>query len=124
MITELAALQDATAAIPDDDRGVIWVAEKASLAAVDPASGDVRRHAAFSRTPSGIALSADRQRLLIACEDGAVTAIGADDPDGAFDDLASAPSESLGQAAATRPVSGPGSALAVSEAGGACSPSH
>lgn len=117
MITELAALQDATAAIPDDDRGVIWVAETASLAAVDPASGDVRRHSAFPRTPSGIALSADRQRLLIACEDGTVTAIGADDPDGAFDDLASAPGESLGQAAATRPVSGPGSALAVSEAG-------
>ncbi len=118
MIIELTALQEGVAGIPDDDRGVIWVAEKANLASVDPASGDLRRHAAFPRTPSGIALSADRRQLLVACEDGTITTIEADDPDGAVVDLAASPTDRLGQSAATRPVTGPGSALAVSESAG------
>lgn len=118
MITELTALQDGVAGVPDDDRGVIWVAEKANLASVDPASGDLRRHAAFPRTPSGIALSADRQQLLVACEDGTIATIAADDPDGVVADLAVSPTDQLGQLAATRPVTGPGSALAVSKSAG------
>jgi len=118
VITELTALQDGVAGVLDDDRGVIWVAEKANLASVDPVSGDLRRHAAFPSTPSGIALSADRQRLLVACENGTVATIAADDPDGAVVDLAVSPTDQLGQAAATRPATGPGSALAVSKSAG------
>ncbi len=118
MITELTALQDGVAAVADDDRGVVWVAERGHLASVDPVSGALSRHAAFPRTPSGIALSADRQQLVIACEDGTVATIAADTPGSAAVDLASSPTDRLGQAAATRPANGPGSALAVSHSTG------
>jgi M6 family metalloprotease-like protein len=116
MITELARTEGAAAAVPDADRGVLWVVETAppALVSVDLASGDRRRHTDLPAAPAGLALSGDRSLLLVTSRDGTVAVVDAGDPSSGPTPLAATPADTLGQAAATRPPSGPGSALAVS----------
>jgi M6 family metalloprotease-like protein len=114
MISEIATLNDAVAMVEDVPRGVVWVGEDGGLSRVDLSSGSLDRWANFAFAPAGIALSGDGSLVLISGTDGTVAAVSADDPSTGVDVLATAPQEPLGQAAATRPATGPGSALAAS----------
>ncbi|MFE2425872.1 hypothetical protein ACFXJ5_03775 [Streptomyces sp. NPDC059373] len=116
MITQLAALDGAIAAVEDIDRGLIWVLEGGppGLASWNRSAGRLDRHMALGSTPSGVALSGDRQEVLIAFRDGTIVAVPADDPSAGTTQVAQT-AQTLGQLAATTPPSGRGHALAVSE---------
>lgn len=116
MITSLTALTAATAAVPDPERDVIWLVESdaPALSSVDLASRTLTRHADLAAVPSGVALSKDGMTVLVACADGTVVTVAADDPGAGPTTLAQRPGEVFGQMAATRPATGPGSALVIS----------
>lgn len=115
MITQLASLDGAIAAVEDIDRGLVWVLEggQPRLASWDRTSGQLRRHATLGSSPSGIALSGDHRDVLIAFRDGTVAAVPADDPEAALTPIAHT-GQTLGQLAATAPRTGRGHALTVS----------
>lgn len=117
MVTELTQLGAASAAVPDADRGVVWIVETNSphLSSWDLAAEELKQHSALSFVPTGIALSGDRNSLIVSGEDGSVVVLPADDPDAGPTPLAHT-AGALGQAAATSPAAGQGYGLLVTDA--------
>ena len=121
MINKLTALDGATAAVADPARGVLWIvtATGAALWSWDVAAQSLVRHTALAARPTGVALSADGQRVVVTADDGSITVVAAEDPEGGATPLGHSPSGGLGQVATTVPITGAGYALAVSESKGA-----
>jgi M6 family metalloprotease-like protein len=114
MITQLATLAGAVAAVEDPARKRIWIVEggQPGLASFDLDAAQLDRLIGFPSPPSGIALSGDRSEVLIAFSDGRIVSVDANSP-GAMTPVATVP-QTLGQAAATTPITGRGHALVVS----------
>ena len=117
MVTQLTPLSGAAAAVPDADRGVVWIVETGGrqLSSWDLGPGRLTQHTDLAFTPTGIALSGDRKSLVVSGANGSVVVVPADDPDGGPMPLAQAVG-ALGQAAATIPATGRGHGLFVGEA--------
>ncbi|WP_030620714.1 hypothetical protein [Streptomyces fulvoviolaceus] len=116
MITQLASLNDAIAAVEDIDRGLIWLVEGDGpcLASWNQSAGQLDRHVALPSAPSGVALSGDRKDVVISLQDGTIITVPADDPAAGTTQVAQVPHR-LGQLTATTPLTGRGHALAVTE---------
>ncbi len=116
MVTELTQLGAASAAVPDADRGVVWIVETnpPHLSSWDLAAEALTQHSALSFVPTGIALSGDRNSLIVSGADGSVVVVPADDPDAGPTPLAHT-AGALGQAAATIPATGQGYGLLVAD---------
>jgi M6 family metalloprotease-like protein len=117
MVTQLTPLAAAAAAVPDADRGVVWIVEAnpPHLSSWDVAAEELTRLSGLAFVPTGIALSGDRNSLIVSGADGSVVVVPADDPYGGPMPLAHT-AGALGQAAATIPATGRGYGLLVAEA--------
>ena len=80
----------------------------------DLAAEALTQHSALSFVPTGIALSGDRNSLIVSGADGSVVVVPADDPDAGPTPLAHT-AGALGQAAATIPATGQGYGLLVAD---------
>ena len=77
MITQLASLDGAVAAVEDAVRNRIWLVESTDphLSSFDLQQGQLERHTGLGSAPSGIALSGDRSEVLIAFSDGRIVSV-------------------------------------------------
>ena len=117
MITQLSSLEGAAAAAVDADRGVVWIVEAVTprLSSWDLADETLILVTELAFAPTGVALSGDRESLIVTGADGTILKLAADSPAAAPMPLA-AFGGSLGQASATIPATGQGFAIVVSDA--------